>query len=224
VRYWDLAATEPSASNRDPDWTVGLRLDWHRESGDYFVTDLVRERRGPGAIEDLVRATAERDGHDVAVRIEQEGGAAGVHAADRYVRHVLAGFSAKALRVTGTKLTRATPVAAAAENGVVKIVRGRHTHAFLDELTAFPHGAHDDCVDALAGAYSAIPRFSGAAIFAVPSGLRVAHPLDAQRSWAERRYARDLDGERLAARLGVQLHPAPPRGLRTRAAKKEQSG
>jgi hypothetical protein len=30
VRSWDFAATEPSAANRDPDWTVGLKLVWHR--------------------------------------------------------------------------------------------------------------------------------------------------------------------------------------------------
>ena len=222
VRYWDLAATEPSASNRDPDWTVGLRLDWHRESGDHFITDLVRERKGPGAIEDLVRATAERDGRAVSVVIEQEPGAAGVQAAAHYTRRVLADFTAKAVRVTGPKLTRAMTVAAAAENGLVKIVRGRHTDAFLDELTAFPHGSHDDCVDALAGAFSAIPRHEGAAIFSVPPGLRVAHPLDAQRSWAEGRYGLDVEGERLAARLGVPYSPGPPRGLRLRAVKRQK--
>lgn len=29
-----------------------------------------------------------------------------------------------------------------------------HNSEFLDELTAFPHTKHDDCVDALAGAHS----------------------------------------------------------------------
>ena len=69
VRYWDLAATEPSAANRDPDWTVGLRLEWHEETGDHYITDIVRERRGPGAIEALVKETAQRDGPDVAIHI-----------------------------------------------------------------------------------------------------------------------------------------------------------
>jgi predicted phage terminase large subunit-like protein len=219
VRYWDLAATEPSAANRDPDWTVGLRLDWHRESGDFFITDIVRERRGPGAIEELVRATAQRDGRDVAILIEQEPGAAGVQAADRYRRHVLTGYTVHPVRVTGDKLTRATPVAAAAENGLMKLVRGRQLHAFLDELTAFPHGKHDDCVDALAGAHTAVTRYGGHATISVPRG-RIPHPLDSNRSLPEQRYPRDAEGERLSAILGVPLHPAPPPGLRLRAVRR----
>lgn len=220
VRYWDLAATEPSAANRDPDWTVGLRFEWHRASGDFFTTDIVRERRGPGAIEELVKATAQRDGRGVAILIEQEPGAAGVQAADRYKRHVLTGYNVHAVRVTGDKLTRAIPVAAAAENGLLKVVRGRHTQAFLDELTAFPHGRHDDCVDALAGAHTAVTRYGGRATISIPRGQIYFDPLASSRSFAERRYPRDVEGERIAAMLGVSLHPAPPPGLRLRAARR----
>jgi phage terminase large subunit-like protein len=73
--------------------------------------------------------------------------------------------------VTGGKLIRARPVAAAAENGLVKLVRGRHSEELLDELTAFPHGAHDDCVDALSGAHSLlVRRGSGQMTVHVPRG------------------------------------------------------
>jgi hypothetical protein len=61
-------------------------------------------------------------------------------------------------------------VAAAAENGLVKLVRNRHASAFLDEVTAFPHGRHDDCVDALAGAHSDVARYGGIATLSVPRG------------------------------------------------------
>lgn len=200
VRSWDLAATEPNAANRDPDWTVGLRLSWHRQSGDYFISDIVRERRGPGAVEELVRETARRDGVDVSVIIEQEPGAAGAQVVDHYKRHVLSGYTVKPNKVTGDKRTRATPVAATAEGGLIKLVRGRHTSAFLDELTAFPHGRHDDCVDALSAAFTSIPRHHGMAIFSVPRRQRVAHPLEAalRRSGV----AHYLSGEELAARFG----------------------
>ena len=208
VRYWDLAATEPNAANRDPDWTVGLRLDWHQTTGDYFITDIVRERRGPGAIEELVKKTAARDGRQVTIVIEQEPGAAGVQALARYKRHVLAGYSVRAKRPTGDKLTRATPVAATAENGLIHIVRGRHLHAFLDELSSFPHGRHDDCVDALAGAHEAVTLYGGYATISVPDGsIPPLDPTSSSRSFAERRYPRDLEGERLAALLGVPYIP-----------------
>jgi predicted phage terminase large subunit-like protein len=214
VRYWDLAATEPSAANRDPDWTVGLRLEWHRKTGDFFVTDIVRERKGPGAIEELVRATAKRDGSDVHVLIEQEPGAAGVQAAERYKRHVLSGFIVTTERVSGDKGTRARPVAAAAENGLVKLVRGRHAHAFLDELTAFPHGKHDDCVDALSGAHEAVTRYGGHTTMSIPHGPSVPHPLDCAATWPAQRYPRDLEGGRLVPRLRVAHNRAPPGGRR----------
>jgi predicted phage terminase large subunit-like protein len=93
-----------------------------------------------------------------AIGIEQEPGAAGLALGERYTRHLLRGYRVFAERVTGGKLIRAQPVAAAAENGLIKLVRGRHSEELLDELTAFPHGAHDDCVDALSGAHSLLVR------------------------------------------------------------------
>jgi predicted phage terminase large subunit-like protein len=161
VRYWDLAGTEPTSANRDPDYTVGVRLELHPQSGIFYIADLVRARKAPGAIEQLVAATADRDGCQVAIRIEQEPGASGKALGDRYQRHVLRGYNVRSERVTGAKDVRARPVAAAAENGLLRLVRCRHSDDFLDELSAFPHGAHDDCVDALAGAYEYLSR-SGA--------------------------------------------------------------
>ena len=64
VRYWDLAATEPSPANPDPDWTVGLRLDLDPNSGIFYITDIVRVRKAPGAVEQLVARPPQRDGRD----------------------------------------------------------------------------------------------------------------------------------------------------------------
>jgi predicted phage terminase large subunit-like protein len=158
VRFWDLAGSEPSSANRDPDYTVGLRLELDRSSGCFYISDIVRERKAPGAIEQLVTATAARDGDEVTIGIEQEPGAAGVALVQRYIRHLLCGYRVFGERVTGGKLIRAQPVAAAAENGLVKLVRSRRSEELLDELTAFPHGGHDDCVDALSGAHSLLVR------------------------------------------------------------------
>ncbi|HSS73460.1 MAG TPA: hypothetical protein VLK53_07815, partial [Gaiellaceae bacterium] len=112
---------------------------------------------------------AKRDGHAVNIRIEQEPGAAGAALADRYVREILRGYAVKPVRVTGTKETRATPVAAAAEHGLLKLVDGRNAREFLDEVTAFPHAPHDDCVDALAGAFHQLSHRP-------PSRMRISVP------------------------------------------------
>jgi predicted phage terminase large subunit-like protein len=201
VRYWDLAGTEPNSANRDPDYTVGLRLDLHDTTGSLYIRDIIRVRKAPGAIEELVAQTARADGQSVAICIEQEPGSAGKTVTDRYKRQVLRGYIVSSARPTGAKDIRARPVAAAAENGLISIVRGRHTHDFLDELTAFPHGPHDDCIDALSGAYTNLPRYSRPARISVPQGriptqfLRHDH----------RRHVLTL--EELDATLGLQVHP-----------------
>jgi predicted phage terminase large subunit-like protein len=125
----------------------------------------------PGAVEHLVAATAAHDGRGVTIGIEQEPGAAGVALAERYKRQLLRGHRVFAERVTGGKDIRAQPVAAAAENGLIMLVRGRHSEEFLDELSAFPHGAHDDCVDALSGAHHLLTQGgSGRMTTYVPRG------------------------------------------------------
>jgi hypothetical protein len=41
VRYWDLAGTEPSPANRDPDYTVGIRLEHDPKTGTFYLTGIV---------------------------------------------------------------------------------------------------------------------------------------------------------------------------------------
>ena len=85
--------------------------------------------------------------------IEEEPGAAGRALTDRFKQHVLRGYAVRSVRATGSKLVRATVVAAAAENGLIKVVHGHNAREFLDEVCAFPYAPHDDLVDALAGAH-----------------------------------------------------------------------
>lgn len=157
VRYWDMAATEPGPGNPDPDYTVGLKLERDRH-GTFYVTNIVRERRTPAAVADLVRATAISDGQAVEIRIEQEGGSAGKALIDSYKREILRGYRVRSIKPTTNKQVRALVVASAAENQLIKLLPSRHTAAFLDELAAFPNGPHDDLVDALAGAHEALHR------------------------------------------------------------------
>ena len=176
MRCWDLAATEPSAANRDPDWTVGLKLVWHRPSGtSTSPTSSANARaraRSKSSSPPPPSATARPSRSSSSKNPEQPASAA----VDRYNRHVLAGFTVKAAPASGDKFTRAIPVAAAAENGLIRLIRARHTDAFLDELTAFPHGKHDDCVDALSGAHAAINTRSCQGGIYIPTGDIDANP------------------------------------------------
>lgn len=158
VRYWDLAGTEPSPSYPDPDWTVGLRIDYDDTTRIYYITDLVRQRRHDGQIEKLMQATAEEDGPGVRIWVEQEPGSHGEYLEQHLKYEVLAGYRIDMRRPSGSKEARALPAAAAAEQGRVKLVAGPNTRDFLDEVCQFPNGRHDDCVDAFAGAQHAIGR------------------------------------------------------------------
>jgi predicted phage terminase large subunit-like protein len=177
VRYWDLAGTDPGAASPDPDYTVGLRLELDRD-GTFYVRHIVRVRKAPGAVERLVATTAREDGTAVQIVIEQEPGAAGVALFDRYKREVLRGYAVRSDRPSGAKDVRARPVAAAAENGLVKIIRGPNLLDFLDELSAFPNAPHDDCVDALAGAHAALAKRPIPMLRAYVARSRIPDPAD----------------------------------------------
>ena len=153
VRCWDLAATE-AKSGKDPDYTVGALVGICE--GRYYVEDIRRVRESPGRVQDLIRITAQMDGRDVAVKMEQEPGSSGVNTIDHYARYVLQGHIFEGIRSTGSKAERARPASAAAEAGNIHIVRAPWNNAFLDEIEAFPLGAHDDQVDALSSAINAL--------------------------------------------------------------------
>lgn len=159
VRYWDLATTEASKKNKDPDWTVGVLLG--EIKGTYYVLDIRRFRARPYDLERAVQKTAERDGKSVSIYIEQEPGSAGIQLIDHYSRNVLKGYAVRANRATGSKVIRANPVSAAAERGNVVLVKGRWVNDFLDEVEVFPGGSHDDQIDGLSGAYEVVGKSVG---------------------------------------------------------------
>lgn len=162
IRYWDRAATKPHDENKDPDWTRGVKVS-RTKSGIYFIEHVASDRDRPHRIEQLVKNTAETDGHRCIVGIEQDPGAAGVAEADSYVR-LLAGFNVRRYKPTGDKVTRAQPLSAQAEAGNVKLVRGAWNESFLAELEQFPtKGVHDDQVDGSSGGFNAISPSTGLA-------------------------------------------------------------
>jgi len=154
IRSWDIAATEVTTENQNPDWTAGLRLF---ETSQYtYVTDLRHVRRKPAGVEELITHTASVDGVDTSITIEQEPGSSGKITVDHYAR-LLKGYTFHGIPSTKAKELRAGPVSAAAENGLIKVLRGDWNNVFLDELEAFPtEDVHDDIVDAFSGSYNAL--------------------------------------------------------------------
>ena len=153
VRFWDLAATEPSSTNPDPDWTVGTLMMF--DQGIAYILDVKRARVKGEKVEQLIAQTAYEDGHAVPIRMEQEPGSSGKALVDQYARYVLPGYDFVGMRSTGDKVTRARPFAAALANGNVRAVRGAWLTDWLDELSTFPEACnHDDQVDSATGAFT----------------------------------------------------------------------
>lgn len=158
-RYWDTAySTKRSADNTatvsgalGEDGTLYLR----RGRAGKFETPETRR---------YIKEYIQREPHDVhGVEKTLHGGAV---IQDLLRDPELMGNSLRAVEIDGDKMVRATPVADRAEAGKVAFVReGPEDDVwiamFIDELCAFPYGAHDDCVDAVSGVNGMIASTPG---------------------------------------------------------------
>lgn len=154
-RAWDLASSQPGDSNPDPDWTVGARMSLDPSERLWTIEHVVRVRVKPGERDDRIRSTAVTDGLRYQ-HVEQYHGSAGLDIIASLNRHLQGVATVKGLKPMGTKAERADQLAAAVEQGRVRIVRGPWLEALVDEFEEFPDGAHDDIVDACAMAMRAI--------------------------------------------------------------------
>lgn len=153
VRRWDLASTEPSESNPNPDWTAGVKIGL-RKSGRYIVCGLEHGRWRAHAVRELVKRVAGHDGYDVRIGLSQDPGQAGKDQVESYVAS-LAGYNVAVIRETGDKVARAEPFAAQWQAGNVDVLRGGWNDAFFGELESFPgKTSHDDIVDSASGAFA----------------------------------------------------------------------
>lgn len=150
VRAWDLAASVADGRN-DPDWTVGLKLLQDADER-WTVIDVVRFRGSPREVEDAIVKTAATDGPDIRIGLPEDPGQAGKSQVAHLARR-LGGYLVSASRETGSKVTRAGPVAAQVERGNILVVRASWNGPFLEELSDFPFGRKDDQVDALCRAF-----------------------------------------------------------------------
>ena len=152
VRFWDLAATEP-APGKDPSWTAGVKMGF--DGNVFYIADVKRDRLSPRKVEELIKYTADyEDGNEVHIRMEKEGGSAGVNVIAYYTR-LLNRYSFREFGLTGrgSKEIRANPLSSQAEAGNVMLIEGPWINAFLDEIEQFPGGQYADQVDATSGAY-----------------------------------------------------------------------
>lgn len=150
LRYWDKAGTEDGGK-----YTSGVKLAMDSE-GVVYIEDVKRDQLSPFGRNRLIKNVSivdrRRHGPTYEVWVEQEPGSGGKFDAMYTVRQ-LAGISCYTDKVTGSKETRAHPLASYAEAGNVKLVEGDWNEAFLDEISIFPKGKFSDQVDGAAGGF-----------------------------------------------------------------------
>lgn len=153
VRFWDFAATEKEKAKDDPDYTAGGKVSL--EGSTYFIEHMVRRQATWAGVKALIVQTANLDGTDVVIGVEQEPGASGKALVWEIASMPeLRGYTVLGFRSTRDKVKRAAFWSSQAEVGNVKIVNDGtwDVDAFLNECQWFPEGVHDDQVDAVSGA------------------------------------------------------------------------
>lgn len=148
ARFWDLAMSEKTSA----DYTAGVKIGQGAD-GHFYVLDVKRARVDWGNLTEYLSSVILEDGANVPQGIEQKGymsrAIQSLNADPRFHGYAIWGYPKDK-----DKLTNALPLAAKAAAGLLHLVRSHWTDAFLDELTSFPNAAHDDQVDAAAGAWT----------------------------------------------------------------------
>lgn len=154
VRSWDLA----SSTNKKADYTAGALLGAtgpaRSTTTDTFVVDLVHGKWGPNDLEETLLKTAQADGYEVPIRIEQEPGSSGKLYANHLKETVLKDFNVTIAPPPSDKWLRAQPFMAATARGRIKIKRAGWNKEWLKEFNDFPSGNNDDRVDATTQGYN----------------------------------------------------------------------
>lgn len=154
MRFWDLAATETASA----DFTAGILMSIEPDET-VWIEDLARGQWEPGTRDVNIKSQAQVDGANVFVRIEEEGGASGKSVVFNYQR-MLRGYRVSGDKPGQNKMLRANPFAGWLQNGLVRICRAEWNNELIQELEAFPDGAHDDIVDACSGAFNSLSKVS----------------------------------------------------------------
>jgi predicted phage terminase large subunit-like protein len=146
-RGWDKAATAGGG-----DWSVGVKIA-KGPDGIFYIEDVKRGQWDTASRDRTIRQTAELDGRACKIKGEQEPGSGGKESAENFIR-LLSGFPVSTEPATNAKEVRADPFSSQVNAGNVRLVKGDWNRAYISELQSFPHGKHDDQVDASSLAFN----------------------------------------------------------------------
>lgn len=149
VRGWDLGATEGGG---DP--TASGRVVYAKD-GYWYILDCSYFHKGPGGVEDAIKAQASQDGRGTIVGIEREPGASGPIVVANFAK-ILPKYTVIACPAQDSKWNRAYTLASKAENRLVRLVRGGWNDEWLHAAETFgPGGANLHIMDGTVHAFNA---------------------------------------------------------------------
>ena len=153
-RGWDLAATDED-EDKDAAYTAGVLIA-KRSNGRFLVVDVINRQIKAGEVRKLIPMTAQTDRAAygfVRQRLPQDPGQAGKEQAESYIQ-MLAGYDVVVKPESGSKASRAEPMAAQWQNGFFDIMEGVWNESYLNQLESFPESKWKDMVDASSSAYN----------------------------------------------------------------------
>lgn len=159
ARYWDKAGTAGGKGA----FTVGTKMGIDQDKR-FWVLDVIRVRLDSFEREELIKKTANEDGYNCWVGVEQEPGSGGKQSAEETIRS-LHGFITRAHKVdasTGGKERRADPWSVQVNAGNVYLpidLKVSETQwqgwakEWVEEHRFFPNSRYKDQVDSASGAF-----------------------------------------------------------------------
>ncbi len=156
VRCWDLAATE-TEENEDAAYTAGVLIG-KRRNGRYIIADVINRQMSAAEVRQTIYQTAVQDRsryRRVRIRLPQDPGQAGKEQAQSYTRF-LSGFDVTTVLESGSKITRAEPLAAQWQGGNVDILVAPWNEAYVSQMENFPAAALKDMADASANGFAEV--------------------------------------------------------------------
>ncbi len=154
IRYWDKAGTKQKGKKGvNAAYTAGVKMAKYKTQDRWVVLDVKRGRWSSEERESIIKSTAQTDGRDTTVYVEQEPGSGGKESAEGTIRN-LAGFAIRAESPKGDKIYRADPFSVQVNYGNVELLRADWNKDFIDEHRHFPHSRYKDQVDAAGGAFA----------------------------------------------------------------------
>lgn len=146
VRYWDKAGTAGGGC-----YTAGVLMG-EDLNGRFWVLDVIKFQKDSFERDQLIKMTAQIDGVETVIGIEQEGGSGGKQSAQESVID-LAGFIVEIDDPKGDKETRALPFSKQVNGGNVYLVKAAWNKEYISEHGLFPFSKFKDQVDASSGAF-----------------------------------------------------------------------